>query len=39
LFDCLNIRVCCTLEPRGVHAQHHLDTVSVLLGDPEQILS
>ena len=38
-FDRVNIRLRCTVEPRGVHAQHYLDAVSVLLRDPEQILS
>jgi hypothetical protein len=39
LFDRLNIRCRCAVEPRGVHAQRDLDAVSVLLRDPEQILS
>ena len=28
----MNIGIRCAFEPRGVHAQHHLDAVSVLLG-------
>jgi hypothetical protein len=39
LFDRVNVDIRCAVEPRGVHAQHHLDTVSVLLRDPQQILS
>jgi CheY-like chemotaxis protein len=39
LFDRLNIGLRCAFEPRGVHAQHHLDAMSVLLCDPQQILS
>ena len=30
LFDHLNIRIRCAFDPRGVHAQHHLDAVAVL---------
>jgi hypothetical protein len=39
LFDRVNIGVRCSLEPRGVHAQHYLDAVSVLLRDPEHVFS
>ena len=39
LLDRVNVGFRCSLEPRGVHAQHHLDAVPVLLRDPEQILS
>jgi hypothetical protein len=39
LFDRLNIGFRGSIKPRGVHAQHHLDAMSVLLRDPEQILS
>ena len=28
-----------SFEPRCVHAQHNFDAVSVLLGDPEQVLA
>ena len=35
----MNIRFRCAFEPRGVHAQHHLDAVSVLLRDPKRILA
>ena len=35
----MNIRLRCAFEPRGVHAQHHLDAMAVLLRDPEQIFS
>jgi hypothetical protein len=37
-FDRVNIGVCCSVEPRSVHAQHHLHTMAVLLRDPQQIL-
>ncbi len=33
----MNVGIRCTLEPRGIHAQHYLDAVSVLLRDPKQI--
>jgi hypothetical protein len=36
-FDRVNIRFRCAFEPRGVHAQHYLDAVSVLLRDPEMV--
>jgi hypothetical protein len=39
LFDRVNIRACCAFEPCGVHAQHYLNAMAMLLRDPEQILS
>ena len=39
LFDRVNVGIRCSLEPRGVYTEHHLDTMSVLLRDPQQILS
>jgi hypothetical protein len=39
IFDRVNVSVSCAFEPRGVHAQHHLDAMSALFRDPEQILS
>jgi hypothetical protein len=32
--DRVNVGIRCAVEPRGVHAQHDLDAVSVLLRDP-----
>ncbi len=39
LFDRVNIRVCCAVEPRCVHAQRYLNAMAMLLRDPEQILA
>jgi hypothetical protein len=38
LFDRVNIGIRCAFEPRGVHAQHHLDAMSVLLRDPKALV-
>ena len=39
LFDGVNVGFRRPLQPRGVHAQHHLDAVTVLLRNPEQVRS